>query len=698
MDFSNNNNYYYMPMPPMAPMPEKKIRKEIPTDKKDGVFVLLFFASVFTFIDFAVMHGFNLGFTLSFYIMFAVFTAYLWKKNVRTSIFSYLCGILSLAGAATFTLSRDVFVNFIMVFLVASLFTIYVFGISGGFRYKVGSSKMLVEMLYGTGISPFVHIADVTRSVGKSTSKNKNVLYAIIGTALAIPVLLIIIPLLVSADAAFSGLIAMIGRNIGLYIGDALLALIITPYVFSYAFSRKNKLDKSNENGDKSQLNVQFAPNAVSVSFLCVISIIYIIYLFSQLAYFFSAFSGLLPEGYEYSASVYAREGFFEMFAISVINIVLISVVNIFTKRENGGKPSAGLKAVECFISLFSILFLITAISKMVLNVEIFGLSKYRLLVSMLMVMLAVIIVFFVIHIFLPKISYMQPIIIICSVLFIAFSFADMDNLVARYNVNAYTSGKLDTLDVEYLSYELSDSAVPYVIDVANGENKELAMEAEQYLFDMICYYKSDDFVLTDENVLEYKPNTDFREFNIITRRAGIMLADYFNSLPDEEKLRYNDYVTDYDDDYDYDYDYDYDERTIDIDIEIQSSEVYGIVMEYCVNQYRLGSVSASNADGAYAYFRGDTCRLSVPEKSFVTPYDPYNDTFGITVGVILENGEMVPIKNLYEWSADYNFYMDEYYFKLYGNEEAGFNLVPDYIDVDITPWNELSPDFFSVP
>lgn len=534
-----NLNYNYF----TPPEPVEKIKKVLHAEKRDGVFALLIFASVFVFIDFAVFHGFNFGFTLSFIVMFAVFTAYLWNGKTRPSLFSCLCGLLSLAGSVTFTLSRDVFVNFIMVFLVAALFTIYAFGISASFRSKEGSAKMLLDMLHGTAVSPFGNISPVMKAVSSSTSKNKNLTYGLIGAALSIPVLLVIVPLLVSGDAAFRGLISAIGMNIGEYVAVLFLAIIFAPYVFSYAFTRKNALDKKTD-AEVLHKSFRFAPSAVSVSFLCVISATYLIYLFSQLAYFFSAFSGILPEGYEYSASVYAREGFFEMFAICVINMALICAVNLFTKKESSGKPSAALKAVECFISLFSLLILITAISKMVLNIEVFGLSKYRFLVSLFMLMLAVIIAFFVLHIFLPKISYMQPIILICSALFIACAFADMDNLVSLYNVNAYANGKIETLDVEYMSNNLSESAVPYIIAVAQGSDEALAREAMDCIADKIRYDIDLSLMLTENNTLEYDSKTDFREFNLTVKTANEMIRDYFNALPEAERAKYRDGIT----------------------------------------------------------------------------------------------------------------------------------------------------------
>ncbi|MCH5317663.1 MAG: DUF4173 domain-containing protein [Eubacterium sp.] len=536
-DFNLNNNYFTPP----APMVKEK--RVLHAEKRDGIFALLIFASVFVFIDFAVFHAFNFGFTLSFFVMFAVFTAYLWNGKTRPSLFACLCGLLSLGGSVTFTLSRDIFVNAIMVFLISALFTIYVFGISGSFRSNEGSFKMLTDLLYGTGVSPFSNLFPAVKAVGSTSSKNKNFTYGIIGAALALPVLLVVIPLLVSGDAAFRGLISAIGKNIGEYVGVFILAVIFAPYAFSYAFTRKNALDVKTD-GAKKHKSLRFVPNAVSVSFLCVISATYIIYLFSQLAYFFSAFSGILPEGYEYSASVYAREGFFEMFAICVINMALISAVNICTKKENEGRPSVVLKAAECFISLFSLLILITAMSKMVLNVEIFGLSKYRLLVSLLMIMLAVMILFFVLHIFLPKANYMQTIILVCSTLFIAFSFADMDNLVSRYNVNAYANGKIDTLDVEYMSEWLSESAVPYIVSIAQGDDNKLAQEAKDCIIDKIAYDNNISLTLTDENTLECASITDFREFNLTVKIANEMICDYFNSLPENERQKYRGVIT----------------------------------------------------------------------------------------------------------------------------------------------------------
>ena len=71
--------YYAPPIyyPPVAPKPQKKTK---PFNKKDFVFLALFFVCTIVGINFALIKGFHLGFTISYFALFAVATAYL-KKN-----------------------------------------------------------------------------------------------------------------------------------------------------------------------------------------------------------------------------------------------------------------------------------------------------------------------------------------------------------------------------------------------------------------------------------------------------------------------------------------------------------------------------------------------------------------------------------------------------------------------------------------
>ena len=49
-----------------------------------------------------------------------------------------------------------------------------------------------------------------------------------------------------------------------------------------------------------------------------------------------------------------------------------------------------------------------------------------------------------------------------CICLFLALCYSNADGLIAKYNIDRYQAGTLETLDISAF-YELSDGAVPYL-------------------------------------------------------------------------------------------------------------------------------------------------------------------------------------------------------------------------------------------
>lgn len=546
---------------PFQPFVPTIIKKQYnPLEKKDSVFSLLFLLCAIIFTDFALFKGFHLGFTISYALIFGVSTAYLWNKEKAPKAFPVLCGLISLAGSVTLSLFTNIFVNVIMLILIAGLFTVYCIGISNTFNKSQGNFKMLFDLLSGALLNPIENLTDVFGSVKAGTKKGSKNLSALIGVLLALPVLFVIVPLLVSSDAAFEGLVNTVIKNLGVYLAELAVAVLITPFVFSYMFGKRHKLNLKNGAVKKNIKRV--FPVSGAVSFLSVISFVYVVYLFSQLAYFFSAFKGILPEGYTHNASVFARRGFFEMFAIVAINIVLISAVSAFTKRKSG-KVSAGIKAVSLFISLFSVLMLAIAMQKMRLNIATYGYTRNRLLVWVFMIMMLFVIAFFIIHIFAPKVPYMQAIIVFCSVLFVVFSFADVNTMTAEYNTREYTEGRLKSVNVEYLA-DLGDGVVPSLVKLTESENTKSAAKAKIAIIKFAADTKC--FTSDKDNKLVYHP-LDFRSYSKAKADSCKAINDYFNAISKDEQAefitafsRFKNYNYEYDKDKDCYYNWEYDE------------------------------------------------------------------------------------------------------------------------------------------
>lgn len=223
-------------------------------------------------------------------------------------------------------------------------------------------------------------------------------------------------------------------------------------------------------------------PAATAVTLFTILSVFYAVYLFSQLAYFFSAFSGILPEGYALTPANYARRGFFELCGVCSINLGLIALITGLSRRTDTGKIPLSVRITATLICVFSVIFTATALSKMLLYIGFYGLTRLRLLTSVFMVLLALFFVGVVIYLYLKKFPISKYIITVLAVSALAVGFADVDRTVAFYNVESYKIGALKEIDVNHLG-GLSDSAVPYIIYLLDAPDTDIRKQAATELY-----------------------------------------------------------------------------------------------------------------------------------------------------------------------------------------------------------------------
>lgn len=529
MDNNSNTNNQAMAQPLPSYKPPKKIYN--PLLKIDKIFAGIIMLLCVVIVDFAAFRGMKLGFTISYGLLLAASGAYLYKKNNKIAPFGLICGGLSLAGAVTFALFNNHLINTFMFILIMALYAIFVLDFSNSFKSKKGSFKIIFDGINSVFIKPFASMPIVVGSIKAGTKKDKKSIGAIVGIIVAIPFLAVIIPLLIKSDAAFEGLVKNIAQKLGIYLIELLIAALIFPYAFSYLFSHRNNLGDNSNAKAKSKIGV--IPYSACVSFMVMISITYMVYLFSQLAYFFSAFSNILPDGYKNTASEFARRGFFEMFAVCVINIIIVTLVNMLLKKP---KKRVTLKLLSLFVSLFSVLLIIIAMQKMRMNIGVYCLTTNRILVFTLMIMMFVVFAFFIIHQFAPKLPYMQSIVVICSAIFIAMSFVNIDAKVAQYNINAFDSGAVKALDVDAIA-DLSDSGVKYLCQLAQRDD-EVGTEAREKLYNIVANTYTDEFD-TKVNSLKLKDSKDFRKLNYAHVSALHEIYSYYGTLDEQAQKEF---------------------------------------------------------------------------------------------------------------------------------------------------------------
>ena len=240
---------------------------------------------------------------------------------------------------------------------------------------------------------------------------------------------------------------------------------------------------------------------------LCAVCLLYGVYLFSQLSYFIGGFAGLLPQ--EYTLAEYARRGFFEMALLCAINLGII-ILSLSLSSPTSRAPLS-TRLLCLFVGLATLFFVVAASAKMFLYIDSFGLTRLRVLTQVIMCFLGLVTVFLCIWLFVPKLPYMKAVILTGLILGALVSWTDVDTQVAKYNVDAYLSGQLETVDMAHLS-SLGNGATAHIL--------RLAREAEDAAV-----------VQTAQDILRQRhisDSSDLRGWNYVNQETARLLDEYF--------------------------------------------------------------------------------------------------------------------------------------------------------------------------
>lgn len=474
------------PPPPAAPMPVYQPRPPKPREpvgRKDRIFALLFFVFSVLWVDFALFGGFRLGFALVTPLFSLLMTAYLIGRGSRVSFYPIACGLLAAAGSIPFALYQDTPVQLVSFGAIVALFALCGGQLAGCLQYSPGGFRCAADVLQSVFVYPFEYMGVTLRSLFSKTPgaelKHKNALGKIlIGLLCAVPALAIVIPLLIRSDLYFEQLLSHLSFDAPKLAGRLILGALLFPLLFTLLFAWKKKLPcRTARTGGTAGGRID---PVIIQAFLSALSLVYLVYLLTQTAYFFSAFGGLLPQGYEQTACDYARRGFFEMCAIAAINLGILFLSMVLVHKQEGRIPLV-TKLLGSFLCLFTIVLIGTALSKMFLYIDGSGMTRRRMMTSCFMVFLALVFIAAGVRLWVRRFAYMKAVVLAFCLVGLTVSYCDIDATVARYNVAAYRSGALEQLDVETLA-GLSDSAVPYLLELLDDSDPEVARQAHNEL------------------------------------------------------------------------------------------------------------------------------------------------------------------------------------------------------------------------
>ncbi len=356
------------------------------------------------------------------------------------------------------------------------------------------------------------NIEDNTEGKGK---------YIFFGAVIAIPFLFVILLLLSDADAVFSNTLERI------FSFDFEWDFRITEIAFLFLFAffasysilcRLSIHDLKEEMTDRQRLEP-----IMGITFTGLVSLVYLAFCYIQIVYLFGGL-GTLPENYTYAS--YAREGFFQLVFVCLINLLLVLGCMKYFRKDRI------LEGILTFICACTYIMIVSSAYRMILYIQAYNLTFLRLFVLWALCVIFLLVTGALIMIYRKNFPYARYCIVIVTALYLIFFFSRPDYRIARYNLAQ------DTTDYYYLK-NLSLDAAPAIYDhySKTGFDEEDGFWFPDFASHMIL--KSYDFQVEELDLIWQEAGKclpgrlSLRSWNLSRWRAYRAYEQYYRLNPD---------------------------------------------------------------------------------------------------------------------------------------------------------------------
>ena len=273
----------------------------------------------------------------------------------------------------------------------------------------------------------------------------------LIGIAVAIPVVLLIGGLLMSADLVFSNMIAKVFEGIRIPANLAGICFMLCfGFISSYCGVRYTAYRKDRQDREVKILTETTAMFTVSV----LVAVLYVIFCGIQIIYLFGG-GGELPAGVTYAE--YARQGFFQLLVVCILNLGAVLTMEHFFQRN---------RAVDAVLTVISVCTIIMTASsgwRMILYIRAYQLTFLRVVVLVALAVITLLMAGTICYIWNRRFPLFQYGMAVVCVSYVLFAFAHVDAGIAAYDLAQIENGNTAG-DYSYLSC-LSTDAAPVIAE-----------------------------------------------------------------------------------------------------------------------------------------------------------------------------------------------------------------------------------------
>lgn len=302
--------------------------------------------------------------------------------------------------------------------------------------------------------------------------RNDRLRNILIGCIISIPLLIITTLFLSSADLLFS----KITGNIFKWILYRDFYIIIIAIVLGTLFCYSLLCGASKENTAIKE-KIDKASPTIGITISTFLLILYILFCGIQILYLFAGGIFVLPAEFTYAE--YARQGFFELLAVTCINIILILIC------ENVFEENKFLRIILTAITASSYIMIASATYRMILYIRAYHLTFLRLFVLLFLLIDALILAGVIISLYNKSFPLFRYSIIVITLCYLILSFSRPDYHIAKYFLNH--TDKIESEDLYFLTRYLSYDAAPVVMPLLESQyDYNIGSDTYQYYHRLI--------------------------------------------------------------------------------------------------------------------------------------------------------------------------------------------------------------------
>lgn len=369
------------------------------------------------------------------------------QKKIKANHGAYILAVPILLLSATYFIYNNAtfrFLNFWAIIGLVVIMTILLI--------TKKTNHLFVKILRSI-FKPIEYIGEVFKNIGniihkKEEKKPKTQKAKIIKAIfISLPIAIIVIFLLMAADETFAEFFQQIMQkiidlfniqSISELVVRAFLAFIIFLYFTSFILNMlSNKTAEIIEKENQKPSSIHIEETTIQV-LLTILNGIYLLFSLVQLVNIFTEM-GVPRELGNYA--IIARQGFFQLMLVTLINLAAI----YFSCKNTKSTNSTYTKAMSQIMLLFNIFFIFIAAYKMFLYEQEFGYTYSRLLVYFILATELLFIIPCSFYIYNKKVPIFKIGLGIVTTMYVILNFANIDAIIAKRNIDRYIeTGKID--------------------------------------------------------------------------------------------------------------------------------------------------------------------------------------------------------------------------------------------------------------